>query len=185
MSVMDKLINAMKFNEDPYDDENEAEDTEYYDEEPEKTDSAFDKEDEEMAEVENSSAGRNPRRRNVQERESAPSQRPSVKRQYSESGMEVCIVKPTSVNDARDVTDLILAGSTVVLNLEGLDVEIAQRIIDFTSGSCYAVQGNVVKISHYIFVITPSTVDISGDISNPAGAEQDGSAALDMPFTGL
>ena len=69
MSVMDKLINAMKFNEDPYDDENEAEDTEYYDEEPEKTDSAFDKEDEEMAEVENSSAGRNPRRRNVQERE--------------------------------------------------------------------------------------------------------------------
>ena len=30
MSVMDKLINAMKFNEDPYDDENEAEDTEYY-----------------------------------------------------------------------------------------------------------------------------------------------------------
>ncbi len=185
MSVMDKLINAMKFNEDPYDDENEAEDTEYYDEEPEKTDSAFDKEDEEMAEVENSSAGRNPRRRNVQERESAPSQRPSVKRQYSESGMEVCIVKPTSVNDARDVTDLILAGSTVVLNLEGLDVEIAQRIIDFTSGSCYAVQGNVMKISHYIFVITPSTVDISGDISNPAGAEQDGSAALDMPFTGL
>ena len=185
MSVMDKLINAMKFNEDPYDDENEAEDTEYYDEEPEKTDSAFDKEDEEMAEVENSSAGRNPRRRNVQERESAPSQRPSVKRQYSESGMEVCIVKPTSVNDARDVTDLILAGSTVVLNLEGLDVEIAQRVIDFTSGSCYAVQGNVMKISHYIFVITPSTVDISGDISNPAGAEQDGSAALDMPFTGL
>lgn len=185
MSVMDKLINAMKFNEDPYDDENEAEDTEYYDEEPEKTDSAFDKEDEEMAEVENSSAGRNPRRRNVQERESAPSQRPSVKRQYSESGMEVCIVKPTSVNDARDVTDLILAGSTVVLNLEGLDVEIAQRIIDFTSGSCYAVQGNVMKISHYIFVITPSTVDISGDISNPAGADQDGSAALDMPFTGM
>ena len=182
---MDKLINAMKFNEDPYDDENEAEDTEYYDEEPEKTDSAFDKEDEEMAEVENSSAGRNPRRRNVQERESAPSQRPSVKRQYSESGMEVCIVKPTSVNDARDVTDLILSGSTVVLNLEGLDVEIAQRIIDFTSGSCYAVQGNVMKISHYIFVITPSTVDISGDISNPAGADQDGSAALDMPFTGL
>ena len=185
MSVMDKLINAMKFNEDPYDDENEAEDTEYYDEEPEKTDSAFDKEDEEMAEVENSSAGRNPRRRNVQERESAPSQRPSVKRQYSESGMEVRIATPTSVNDARDVTDLILAGSTVVLNLEGLDVEIAQRIIDFTSGSCYAVQGNVMKISHYIFVITPSTVDISGDISNPAGAEQDGSAALDMPFTGL
>ena len=99
--------------------------------------------------------------------------------------MEVCIAKPTSVNDARDVTDLILAGNTVVLNLEGLDVDIAQRIIDFTSGSCYAVQGNVMKISHYIFVITPSTVDISGDISTPVGADKDGSAALDMPFTNM
>ena len=184
MSVMDKLINAMKFNEDPYDDENEAEDTEYYDEEPEKTDSAFDKEDEEMAEVENSSAGRNPRRRNVQERESAPSQRPSVKRQYSESGMEVCIIKPTSVNDAREVTDTLLANSTVVLNLEGLDVEIAQRIIDFTSGSCYAVHGNVMKISHYIFVITPANVDVSGDISTHAGIDRGDSSTLSMPYGG-
>ena len=41
------------------------------------------------------------------------------------------------------------------------------------------------KISHYIFVITPSTVDISGDISTPVGADKDGSAALDMPFTNM
>ncbi|MBE6006587.1 MAG: cell division protein SepF [Lachnospiraceae bacterium] len=184
MSVMDKLINAMKFNDDPYDEENEGEEGEYFDEAPEKEEPAFDKEEDEMEELENSAAMRNSRRRPAPERESAPAPRPSVKRQYNESGMEVCIVKPTSVNDARDVTDLILAGSTVVLNLEGLDVDIAQRIIDFTSGSCYAVQGNVMKISHYIFVITPSSVDISGDISTPAGADQDGSAALDMPFTG-
>lgn len=185
MSVMDKLINAMKFNEDPYDEEHEGDDIQYYDEEPEKEEPILDKEDTEMADIENNAAGRVPRRRSNQDRENAPANRPSVKRQYSESGMEVCIVKPTSVNDARDVTDLILAGSTVVLNLEGLDVEIAQRIIDFTSGSCYAVQGNVMKISHYIFVITPSTVDISGDISTPTGTNQDGSASLDMPFTGM
>ena len=47
--------------------------------------------------------------------------------------------------------------------MEGLNVEIAQRIIDFTSGSCYAMSGNMQKISHYIFIITPATVDISGD----------------------
>ena len=185
MSVMDKLINAMKFNDDPYDEENENEDSEYYDNAQENDEPEFAKEDENMEEYENNtSAPRNARRRAVPERDAAAAGRSSVKRQYSESGMEVCIVKPTSVNDARDVTDLILAGSTVVLNLEGLDVDIAQRIIDFTSGSCYAVQGNVMKISHYIFVITPSTVDISGDISTPAGSDQDGSASLDMPFTG-
>lgn len=184
MSVMDKLINAMKFNDDPYDEENENEENDYYGGEPENTESDFAKEEDEMEELENTSASRTVRRRGMSDRDSAPAPRSTVKRQYSESGMEVCIVKPTSVNDARDVTDLILQGSTVVLNLEGLDVDIAQRIIDFTSGSCYAVQGNVMKISHYIFVITPSSVDISGDISLPAGADQDGSAALDMPFTG-
>ena len=148
---MDKLINAMKFNDDPYDEENENEENEYYGGEPESTETDYGKEDDEMEELENTSAPRTVRRRGIAERESAPVPRPNVKRQYSESGMEVCIVKPTSVNDARDVTDLILQGSTVVLNLEGLDVDIAQRIIDFTSGSCYAVQGNVMKISHYIF----------------------------------
>ena len=74
-----------------------------------------------------------------------------VKKQYSEAGMEVCIIKPTSVNDAREVTDTLLANSTVVLNLEGLDVEIAQRIIDFTSGSCYAVHGNYIEAHRTMF----------------------------------
>ena len=69
----------------------------------------------------------------------------------------------TTVEDAREITETLLANRTVVLNLEGLDVDIAQRIIDFTSGSCFAISGNLQKISHYIFIITPSSVDISGD----------------------
>ena len=77
--------------------------------------------------------------------------------------MEVCVIKPTTVEDAREITETLLANRTVVLNLEGLDVDIAQRIIDFTSGSCFAISGNLQKISHYIFIITPSSVDISGD----------------------
>ena len=79
------------------------------------------------------------------------------------TGMEVCVIKPTSVEDAREITETLLANRTVVLNLEGLDVEIAQRIIDFASGSTYAINGNLQKISNYIFIITPASVDISGD----------------------
>ncbi len=44
--------------------------------------------------------------------------------------------------------------------------DIAQRIIDFTSGSCFAMSGNLQKISHYIFIITPASVDISGDFQD-------------------
>ena len=84
-------------------------------------------------------------------------------RKLNGSGMEVCVIKPTSVEDAREITETLLANRTVVLNLEGIEVDVAQRIIDFTSGSCYAISGNLQKISHYIFIITPASVDISGD----------------------
>ena len=78
-------------------------------------------------------------------------------------GMEVCVIKPTSVDDAREITETVLYNQSVVLNLENLDVELAQRIIDFASGSTYAISGNLQKISNYIFIITPACVDISGD----------------------
>jgi cell division inhibitor SepF len=79
------------------------------------------------------------------------------------TGMEVCVIKPANIEDAREITETLLSNRAVVLNLEGIDVEIAQRIIDFASGSTYAISGNLQKISNYIFIITPASVDISGD----------------------
>lgn len=80
-----------------------------------------------------------------------------------QQNMEVCVIKPSTVDDARDITDTLLNGKAVVLNLEGIHVDVAQRIIDFASGSCYSMNGNLQKISNYIFIITPESVDISGD----------------------
>ena len=80
--------------------------------------------------------------------------------------MEVCVIKPTSFEESREITETLLTNRTVVLNMEGLDVDIAQRIIDFASGSCYAINGNLQKISNYIFIITPESVDISGDFQS-------------------
>ncbi len=91
---------------------------------------------------------------------------PSRSRKTMGNGMEVCVVKPTMFEDAREITDTLLSNRTVVLNMEGLNVDIAQRIIDFASGSAYAMHGNLQKISHYIFIITPPSVDISGDFQD-------------------
>lgn len=77
--------------------------------------------------------------------------------------MEVCVFKPTQFDESREITDTLLSNCTVVLNFEGLDVEVAQRIIDFTSGSCYAIGGNLRKVSNYIFIVTPRNVDLAGD----------------------
>ena len=46
---------------------------------------------------------------------------------------------------------------------EGIHMEVAQRIIDFASGATYSMNGNLQKISNYIFIATPETVELSGD----------------------
>lgn len=82
------------------------------------------------------------------------------------TGMEVCVIKPTAVDDSREITETLLSNRTVILNLEGIDLDIAQRIIDFTSGATFAIDGNLQKISNYIFLVTPRNVDISGDLQD-------------------
>ena len=76
--------------------------------------------------------------------------------------MEVTMIKPTSMEDSRDICDYLLAGKAVVLNMEGIHTEVAQRIIDFTSGATYSMNGNLQKISNYIFIATPDSVELSG-----------------------
>lgn len=93
----------------------------------------------------------------------------SSKRQSQASNMEVCVIKPSSMEDSREIADTLLDNSTVILNLEGIDVELAQRIIDFTSGACYALGGSLQKVSSYIFVLGPYNVDITGDLQNILG----------------
>ncbi|MDE6213394.1 MAG: cell division protein SepF [Lachnospiraceae bacterium] len=150
MGVMDKFISAMKLSEE--------EDDGYYD------DDFYDDEPEPMRKsntVKDTDSGEEDKVRKL-----TPKVTPLRQTKKVGSGMEVCVIKPTTVEDAREITETLLANRTVVLNLEGLDMDIAQRIIDFTSGSCFAISGNLQKISNYIFIITPASVDISGDFQN-------------------
>lgn len=78
-------------------------------------------------------------------------------------GLEVCIMKPSSFEDSQDICDMLLTGRAVVVNLEGFDPMDAQRIMDFISGSVYAINGKLHQISKYIFIFSPDTIDISGD----------------------
>lgn len=78
-------------------------------------------------------------------------------------GLEVCIMKPSSFEDSQDICDMLLTGRAVVVNLEGFDPIDAQRIMDFISGSVYAINGKLHQISKYIFIFSPDTIDISGD----------------------
>ena len=94
----------------------------------------------------------------------------------SSVNMEVCVIKPTTMEEAREIADTLVDNSTVILNLEGIDVELAQRIIDFTSGATFAISGNLQKISNYIFLVTPTNVDISGDLQDLLNTSLDSSS---------
>ena len=91
--------------------------------------------------------------------------------------MEVSMIKPTSMEDSKEICDYLLAGKAVVLNMEGLHTEVAQRIIDFSSGATYSMNGNLQKISNYIFIATPESVELSGDFQDLLGG---GGGSLDM-----
>lgn len=78
-------------------------------------------------------------------------------------GFEVCIMKPSDFEDSQDICDMLIAGRAAVINLEGFDVDVAQRIMDFISGAVYSMNGRLHQISNYIFIISPDNIDISGD----------------------
>ena len=91
------------------------------------------------------------------------------------NGNGVNVIRPASMEDTPEIADYLMNNSTVVLNLEGLDIEIAQRVIDFTCGVCYSLDGSLQKVSSYIFILTPRDVDISGDFQSIL------SGAFDIP----
>lgn len=165
MGVLDKFLNVMRLN--PDDDEDDFYNEDYYDEdddyEEEKPVKRRRKEKEPEDDFfEDDRKGSAAKEKTVK---TTPKVTPMRPRKQG-NGMEVCVIKPSSVEDSREITETLLMNRTVVLNVEGLDLEIAQRIIDFTSGSCFAISGNLQKISNYIFIITPPNVDISGDFLN-------------------
>lgn len=77
---------------------------------------------------------------------------------------EVYVIKPQEFNESQIVADFLNDGKTIVINMEGIEVTAAQRIIDFISGACYAVNGDLKAISNNIFIATPETIEVSGDL---------------------
>lgn len=77
--------------------------------------------------------------------------------------MQVVIIKPECYEDAQEICDQIKTKRPVVVNLERVEYPIAQRIMDFLSGTCYSLEGSIQRVANNIFIIAPENVDISGD----------------------
>jgi cell division inhibitor SepF len=84
---------------------------------------------------------------------------------HASSQFKVVIMQPDNIDDAQMIVDHLRTKKPVVVNLEEVEKDPAQRIVDFLSGAVYALDGNIQKVSAGIFLIAPNNVDIMGEFN--------------------
>ncbi|MGH2376791.1 MAG: cell division protein SepF [bacterium] len=77
--------------------------------------------------------------------------------------MEIVVLEPRTFDDARGGADHLKARRPVILNLKETDRELARRIVDFTCGVTYAVDGQMQRVGEEIFLFAPSTVAVNAE----------------------
>ena len=90
-----------------------------------------------------------------------PKARPVV-RQVSATAKPT-VIAPKSFNHAQEVADRFKASQPVILNLQSTDKELSRRLLDFCSGICYALGGNMEKVGTRVYLLTPSNVEVSAE----------------------
>ena len=87
--------------------------------------------------------------------------RPSAVRPIPMPATRVHVMDPKGFNDAQEVGDRLKAGQPVILNLQGVERDLQRRMIDFSSGLAYALNGTMSKAAEQVFLLTPSNVEVS------------------------
>ncbi|MGH2910447.1 MAG: cell division protein SepF [Solirubrobacteraceae bacterium] len=77
--------------------------------------------------------------------------------------VRVHFVAPKSFNDVQDVADKFKDSIPVIINLQGTDTDLAKRLIDFSSGLTYALDGGMQRIADKVFLLTPRNVEVSAE----------------------
>jgi cell division inhibitor SepF len=89
--------------------------------------------------------------------------------------MKVIVIEPQTFDDAQQVANNLREKKPVVINFEKTDAEAAKRIIDFISGTTYALNGEIKKVGHNVFLCAPSNVNVSY-------TEEDRRVSTEMPW---
>ncbi len=98
--------------------------------------------------------------------------RPSTKRRGGATSAEAAIAAvqrkmivyhPISYEDTQNIIDNMKSNKPVIVNMEELEIDCAQRILDFMAGAVYALNGTIFKIARGIFVVAPMSYDVIGN----------------------
>lgn len=83
---------------------------------------------------------------------------------HTQKQMRVVVMEPSTFEEAQNIADQLKSRRPVIVNLENAEKLLAKRIVDFISGTTYALNGNMQKVGNGIFLFVPNNVDISGEM---------------------
>jgi cell division inhibitor SepF len=108
-----------------------------------------------------------PKRRSRQAASKQQSTSPQnvVSLQSVQKGTKVMLVEPRTYDEAQEISDHLKNRKAVIINLQRISHDQAKRIVDFLSGTVYAIGGDIQKVGSNIFLCTPDNVDVSGTIT--------------------
>jgi len=86
------------------------------------------------------------------------------------AGSRMMLLEPRAYSESQQIADYLKNRSAVVVNLKRVTPDQAKRIVDFLSGTLYAIGGDLQKLGGGIFLCTPNNVNVEGKISDDANA---------------
>lgn len=89
-----------------------------------------------------------------------------VSLQSVQKSAKVILVEPRTYDETQNIADELKNRKAVVINLQRISHDQAKRIVDFLSGTVYAIGGDIQKLGPNIFLCTPDNVDVSGTITD-------------------
>ncbi|KHF38103.1 cell division protein SepF [Halalkalibacter okhensis] len=88
-----------------------------------------------------------------------------VSLQSVQKGTKVILLEPRTYDEAQEIADHLKNRKAVIINLQRISHDQAKRVVDFLSGTVYAIGGDIQKVGSNIFLCTPDNVDVTGSIT--------------------
>lgn len=89
---------------------------------------------------------------------------------YGVAGSKMILLEPRAYSESQQIADYLKERNAVVVNLKRVTPDQAKRIVDFLSGTLYAIGGDLQKLGGGIFLCTPNNVNVEGEISDDAAS---------------
>ncbi len=85
---------------------------------------------------------------------------------HSAQPAKILIIKPSHYNDAVEICDNLKNRKICVINMKSIESGIAQRLIDFIAGSCYALGGTLEEVEKGVYVMSPSNIEVDNELKS-------------------